>query len=68
MFVSTWLDPEAEEIACQDCYHFEDEHIPVRGDDGTVTYPCGAEEKYDVDSNGRMVLTDEPCVCEGFRN
>ncbi len=66
-----WLDDgDDEEKTCQTqgCFHRSEEHILVIGPDNSRSYPCGAEEKYDVDFNGRMILTDEPCVCEGFQN
>ncbi len=60
-----WLDEDEEKI-CQGCSHRSEEHVLVIELDNSVSYPCGAEEKFDMDFNGRMILTDEPCECEAF--
>ncbi len=62
------IDPMSEDAICQECSHMADEHVPVQDPDGTVNYPCGAEERFDVDDQGRMILVEEPCICEGFEN
>ncbi len=62
------IDPDSEEATCQGCSHQAIEHTMVLGPDDEVSYPCGAEERFDVDSQGRMILVEEPCICEGFEN
>jgi F420-dependent methylenetetrahydromethanopterin dehydrogenase len=62
-----WID-EGEEKICQGCSHSAEDHVLVIGPNNSRSYPCGAEEKFDTDFNGRMILTDEPCECEAFEN
>lgn len=61
------LDVEDEEATCQGCYHSPAEHLPTPGPEREMTFPCGAEERFDVGDDGRMVLIEEPCECEDYR-
>jgi hypothetical protein len=61
-----YLEPQSEDNRCERCSHFADQHVALDSVDGDISYPCGADEHFDIDPGGKLVLVDEPCPCEEF--
>lgn len=64
--MTTWkIDFDADDVMCE-CGHANRQHEMVFAYKNETTFPCSADDHFDADCDGRMMLVEEPCICENF--